>query len=164
MGAPSLPPPLITSDSHDARRARFTLMRFATCREKILRGLIARTREWANIDLCRCGLQVHISCSFHGPTGCLIRSFLRRQLAVLAETRGQGDEAAARLAAALRARRVADLRKHNMLYLCREWGYKSDVWKPRGDSRRSNGGQRAHAPPAAAPGQMRRGAQADLAV
>lgn len=95
--------------------------------------------------------------------------FPRRQLAALVEARGPDDDAAARLAGALRSRRVAELRKHNILCaerstgqaaatsiapvalltqtapassllshrcLCREWGYKSDLWKLRGDSRR----------------------------
>jgi hypothetical protein len=41
----------------------------------------------------------------------------------------------ARLAAALRARHCAELRKSDLMYLSRIWGYRSDVWSRRKDRR-----------------------------
>ena len=43
--------------------------------------------------------------------------------------------AQARLAAALRARHCAELRKSDLMYLSRVWGYRSDVWSRRKDRR-----------------------------
>jgi hypothetical protein len=43
--------------------------------------------------------------------------------------------AQARLAAALRARHCAELRKSDLMYLSRIWGYRSDVWSRRKDRR-----------------------------
>jgi hypothetical protein len=56
----------------------------------------------------------------------------------------------ARLAAALRARHCAELRKGDLMFLARTWGYRSNVW-----ARRKNRAyqQRAGAPPAPPPVQ-----------
>ena len=43
--------------------------------------------------------------------------------------------AQARLAAALRARHCAELRKSDLMFLSRVWGYRSDVWSRRKDRR-----------------------------
>lgn len=59
---------------------------------------------------------------------------MRSRLAAAAEARGDPDSL--RLATAVRAHRVGDLRKSQMLALCREWRYRSDLWVPRGYRRR----------------------------
>lgn len=56
--------------------------------------------------------------------GC--RSF-RRTFAAACESRG--DEFGTRLAMLLRARRMTNMRKGDLLHLCREWGYSSNVWR-----------------------------------
>lgn len=56
----------------------------------------------------------------------------------------------ARLAAALRARHCAELRKGDLMYLSRVWGYRSDVWARRKDRRYTPRDGGAPPPPAAA--------------
>lgn len=72
--------------------------------EKRLRSGISRTPEWSNITESS-------------------------RVADLAEARGTSG--GLRLAAAIRSRRVAELRKTHILFLCRTWGYKSDLWRRR---------------------------------
>lgn len=52
-----------------------------------------------------------------------------------------------RLAAALRARHCVELRKADLLHLCRLWGYRSDVWAHRKDSRLPGAKRAPAAPP-----------------
>ena len=83
--------------------------------EKKLRALLNKTVEWNNADS-------------------------REALAAQCDAQ-PGDEAAADLAAALRAKSCASLRKAHLLRLCARWGYASDLWRfkegRRGDLPRS---------------------------
>lgn len=92
--------------------------------EKLLRSGISRTPEWADADECG-------------------------RLASAAEARGTSG--GLRLAVAIRSRRVAELRKSHILFLCRTWGYKSDLWRRR-DARKDYRHTSA-APAADAPGE-----------
>ena len=71
--------------------------------EKRLRSYLSRTPEWLNPQR-------------------------RAQAADCAEP---GGEQWARLVASLRNRRAVDLRKADLLFLCRLWGYRSDIWRSR---------------------------------
>ena len=71
--------------------------------EKRLRSYLSRTPEWLNPQR-------------------------RAHAADCAEPAG---EQWSRLVASLRNRRAVDLRKADLLFLCRLWGYKSDIWRLR---------------------------------
>ena len=49
----------------------------------------------------------------------------------------------AELAAALRSKRCAALRKRHFLFLCSTWRYRSDVWARKGGAKRRMGGGEA---------------------
>lgn len=87
--------------------------------EKRLRSLVARMPEWASAP----------------------RRSEAAEAAALEPGRGK-------LAAALRSKHCSELRKADLLFLCRLWGYQSDVWMSR--KQRRVGGRDATAPPAPA--------------
>ena len=90
-----------------------------------LRSQLSRTPEWGSLDE-------------------------RTRVAQLCEAAGPTQ---ARLAAALRARHCAELRKSDLMYLSRIWGYRSDVWSRRKDRRYAprDGGAPPPPPPAVLP-------------
>jgi hypothetical protein len=67
--------------------------------EKKLRSLLCRTAQWSNADA-------------------------REATAVRADANGMPD-----MASALRGRDSSALRKRHFFALCRDWGYRSDVWR-----------------------------------
>lgn len=99
-------------------------------------------------------------CAPHRPAQSCACTLSRRQLAAVMEARGD-----AQLAAALLRHTVTELRKAQMIALCREWRYRSHIWRPRGTRLRPAAGaldQRGGGPAtlgsslamtAAAPGQ-----------
>jgi hypothetical protein len=92
--------------------------------EKRLRSQVSRTAEWACVEA--------------------------REAAAAAAAGACGGAQGARLGAALRERRSSSLRKDDLLWLCRAWGYASDIWarrKSRLCTRRVRGAALA-APPA----------------
>jgi hypothetical protein len=60
----------------------------------------------------------------------------------------------ARLAAALRSRHCAELRKGDLMFLARMWGYRSDVWSRRKDRRYAQRADGAPPPPLPASAHM----------
>lgn len=78
----------------------------------------SRVRRWLSLS----GFLLMIHLRLSGPP-----SPPRRIVAARLET--EGGESSLRLAAALRARRVTQLRKADLLLLCREWRYASPFWR-----------------------------------
>jgi hypothetical protein len=95
-------------------------------RTRRLRSQLSRTPEWGSLDE---RARVARMCDGGGPD-------------------------LARLAAALRSRHCAELRKGDLMFLARMWGYKSDVWSRRKDRRYAQRADGAPPPPLPVSAQM----------
>ena len=101
--------------------------------ERRLRSLLSRTPEWCSLEE-------------------------RTRVAELCE----GQPAFARLAASLRARQSAELRKGDLLKLCRMWNYRSHIWRRKKDGALARPTAAAPPPPPPAPPQASQPVAASL--